>query len=277
VHPRQTQHSIPRRLCPQSLRSGLADGYSWPLPSPATWYWKRTQRARWQSLRAPANERRRDPGIVFLLKTCYMLAPGVSGPTHSLPWLIFARMKAASIIPLAALAAGVLGQTGNVVFEDSDFNVTEALIDIGFNVSAIPELADLVERSSLTACSIAVSLLCFHAPPGSLLESCRILTVASVHFIEYRLWKRKGTLGKLSTLQCVHGCILVSATSSSQSPLCLQALKGVGGVGIGVDLSPYPMSLRREIRWSHLICWRFEHRRRYHSFDGEHECDHGLR
>jgi hypothetical protein len=72
-------------------------------------------------------------------------------------------MKTAYIISLGAIATGVLGQTGAAVFEDSDFNVTEALLDIGFNVSAIPELADLSERSSLKACSIAVSLLSLKA------------------------------------------------------------------------------------------------------------------
>jgi hypothetical protein len=77
-------------------------------------------------------------------------------------------MKAASIISLGTFATGVLGQAGGAVFEDSDFNVTEALVDIGFNVSAIPELADLSERSSLKACSIAVSLVCFQASSGSI-------------------------------------------------------------------------------------------------------------
>jgi len=44
-------------------------------------------------------------------------------------------------------------------FEASDFNVTEALIDQGVNVSALPELAGLVERSSNLACNIAVGRL----------------------------------------------------------------------------------------------------------------------
>ncbi len=41
-------------------------------------------------------------------------------------------------------------------FEPIEFNVTEALLDNGVDVSAIPALAGLVERSSLSACSIAV-------------------------------------------------------------------------------------------------------------------------
>jgi hypothetical protein len=55
-----------------------------------------------------------------------------------------------------AVAAGVTAQD---VFEPVDFNVTEALIDNGVNVSAIPELAGLAVRSLLKGCSIAVRLL----------------------------------------------------------------------------------------------------------------------
>jgi hypothetical protein len=54
----------------------------------------------------------------------------------------------------AALASLVASQA----FETSDFNVTEALLDQGVNVSALPELAGLVERASNLACNIAVSI-----------------------------------------------------------------------------------------------------------------------
>lgn len=67
-------------------------------------------------------------------------------------------MKVTSVVSCGALAASVSGQNGNAFFEGPDFNVTEALIDVGFNVSAIPELADLVDHLSLTACSVAVIL-----------------------------------------------------------------------------------------------------------------------
>ena len=53
---------------------------------------------------------------------------------------------------LAGLAAGAKGQA----FEPADFNVTEALIEQGVNLSALPELASLAERSSNSACQIAV-------------------------------------------------------------------------------------------------------------------------
>ena len=61
-------------------------------------------------------------------------------------------MKLAGIISLNAVAVGAWAST----FEPAEFNVTEALIDNGLNVSAIPELVGLVERSSISACSIAV-------------------------------------------------------------------------------------------------------------------------
>jgi hypothetical protein len=63
-------------------------------------------------------------------------------------------MKAGLLFSLGTCAA-TLAQD---VFEPSDFNVTEALIANGVNVSAIPELAALTEKRSLSSpCSIAVS------------------------------------------------------------------------------------------------------------------------
>ncbi|KAI4660763.1 uncharacterized protein J4E79_005331 [Alternaria viburni] len=55
-----------------------------------------------------------------------------------------------------AVAAGASTQD---VFEPADFNVTEALIDNGINVSTIPALAGLAARSSLKGCSIACNSL----------------------------------------------------------------------------------------------------------------------
>ncbi|CAI9626382.1 unnamed protein product [Alternaria burnsii] len=54
------------------------------------------------------------------------------------------------------VGVGVLAQD---TFEAPDFNVTNALIGNGVNVSAIPELANLVVRSSLSGCSIACDSL----------------------------------------------------------------------------------------------------------------------
>lgn len=61
-----------------------------------------------------------------------------------------------SFFTLGAFAGFAAAQSG--VFEPLDFNITEALIENGVNVSAIPELAQLAERSLLSGCSIAVSL-----------------------------------------------------------------------------------------------------------------------
>jgi hypothetical protein len=62
---------------------------------------------------------------------------------------------ATTFFSAVAFAAGVSAQTGE--FEAPDFNITEALIANGINVSAIPELAPLAERSLFSGCSIAVS------------------------------------------------------------------------------------------------------------------------
>jgi hypothetical protein len=56
---------------------------------------------------------------------------------------------------ILAVSVGVSAQD---TFEAPDFNVTDALISNGVNVSAIPELANLVARSSSSGCSIAVSM-----------------------------------------------------------------------------------------------------------------------
>lgn len=62
---------------------------------------------------------------------------------------------------IVAITYGTVAATATVsaqdIFEAPDFNVTEALIKNGVNVSAIPELAGLAIRSSLSGCSIAVS------------------------------------------------------------------------------------------------------------------------
>ena len=61
------------------------------------------------------------------------------------------------VITLAlGLAASVSAQ--DTSFEASDFNVTDALFAAGVNVTALPELGPLSERSSTVGCSIAVSL-----------------------------------------------------------------------------------------------------------------------
>lgn len=57
------------------------------------------------------------------------------------------------IFVLAPIVVGVLSQ----VFEAPNFYITEALLGIGVNVSAIPELVPFDKRSLLSGCSAAVS------------------------------------------------------------------------------------------------------------------------
>ena len=66
-------------------------------------------------------------------------------------------MKVTQVISIGALTAGALAQSNANTFEKADFNITEALIGNGVDVSAIPELSGLVERTlDLSPCAIAV-------------------------------------------------------------------------------------------------------------------------
>ncbi|KIX97936.1 uncharacterized protein Z520_06014 [Fonsecaea multimorphosa CBS 102226] len=58
-----------------------------------------------------------------------------------------------------SLGSAAFAAAQNNTFEPPDFNVTEALINQGVNVSALPELDSLTKRSSLSACSIACDTL----------------------------------------------------------------------------------------------------------------------
>jgi hypothetical protein len=63
-------------------------------------------------------------------------------------------MKVKSVLFLGAIAGRVSAQDA---FEPSGFNVTEALVENGVDFSALPELAVLVEKRSLSnPCAIAV-------------------------------------------------------------------------------------------------------------------------
>ncbi|KAF2641900.1 FAD-binding domain-containing protein [Massarina eburnea CBS 473.64] len=68
-------------------------------------------------------------------------------------------MRATFVVLLSALLAGGLAQSDAEAFEPANFNVSAALLDIGVHVSAIPELAGLENRSSLSACEIACASL----------------------------------------------------------------------------------------------------------------------
>ncbi|PSN64885.1 FAD-binding domain-containing protein [Corynespora cassiicola Philippines] len=58
-----------------------------------------------------------------------------------------------------ALCALYVGASVQSEFEPKDFNVTNALIENGIDVAAIPDLAGLLERSAANACSIACGSL----------------------------------------------------------------------------------------------------------------------
>jgi hypothetical protein len=57
------------------------------------------------------------------------------------------------LVLLASFVASVASQA----FESADFNVMEALIAQGVNITALPQLSELVERSSDVGCKVAVS------------------------------------------------------------------------------------------------------------------------
>ena len=59
-----------------------------------------------------------------------------------------------TVLPFATLVASAASQS---TFEPADFNITEALFENGVNVSALPDLASLAERASISGCSVAVS------------------------------------------------------------------------------------------------------------------------
>lgn len=58
------------------------------------------------------------------------------------------------LLLLTSYAIAVASQ----IFEDKDFNVTEALISQGVDVSSLPQLDAITERSSDLGCSIAVGV-----------------------------------------------------------------------------------------------------------------------
>ncbi|CAO2647057.1 Nn.00g079790.m01.CDS01 [Neocucurbitaria sp. VM-36] len=65
------------------------------------------------------------------------------------------------ISPVVALGFTPTGIWAQDVFESPNFNVTQALLDNGVNVSAMPDLAGLAERSLSSGCSIACTSLKF--------------------------------------------------------------------------------------------------------------------
>jgi hypothetical protein len=56
---------------------------------------------------------------------------------------------------LGAFSGAAVAQT----FESPDFNVTEGLLDLGIDITELPELTEFVERSAISSCAPVVSSL----------------------------------------------------------------------------------------------------------------------
>ncbi|KAJ4377188.1 hypothetical protein N0V83_000011 [Neocucurbitaria cava] len=65
-------------------------------------------------------------------------------------------MRISSVFALGFMPAGIWAQD---IFEPADFNITQALLKNGVDVSGIPELTGLSERSLSSGCSIACTSL----------------------------------------------------------------------------------------------------------------------
>lgn len=63
-------------------------------------------------------------------------------------------MRISPIAFLGFLQAAIFGQE---LFEPADFNVTQALLDNGVELSALPDEAGHATQSQLIGCSLAVS------------------------------------------------------------------------------------------------------------------------
>lgn len=105
-----------------------------------------------------------------------------------------------TIVPLAVLVAGVVSQG---TFEPADFNITEALLDNGVNVAALPDLSPLVDRASTSGCSTAVSYDNQHC------WLCIVTNQAIVQISQPYLWHRPARDSIGTSLHIFHQLILV--------------------------------------------------------------------
>lgn len=154
------------------------------------------------------------------------------------------------LVSFAALVVSVAGQS---TFEPADFNVTEALLDNGVNVSALPDLAPLVDRASTSGCSAAVSSAA-HDPSSLLFADRDAVQVSRTH-----LWPRQ-TRGPTGVgVHLFHRIVLVCSAARDRASVCLQAQQSARRINCDLDCTPDPMPLRCE-EWRSLCCaWRFEY------------------
>lgn len=163
------------------------------------------------------------------------------------------KMKFNTSLLLAAVGGFAFGQD---TFEPTDFDIENALLDLGVNVSALPELAPLVERSSLAGCSIAVSSATSHLQQQFAYNYPVQLTQASLQLSDH-------LTGHLS-IRPIYYLILVPTTARTRPILYFQAHQTRPSLGPSPNLPPHPMSLRHQIRRPRRLCWRFLNRRRDH-------------
>jgi hypothetical protein len=149
------------------------------------------------------------------------------------------EMRLFSPLLLVASAVSVLAQT----FEPADFNVTEALLDQGVNVSAIPGLLELAERSSTAGCAIAVSPV----DPVSCSGQRRLTLASIVQFSAACLWLQPCCYAGVTSLRCVYELFLVYPSRRGRSLLHLQAIQGCRCFSGSSHLSADPVPVRSEI------------------------------
>lgn len=141
-----------------------------------------------------------------------------------------------------ALAAGVSAQER---FEPLDFNVTEALIDNGINISAIPELGGLVVRSSTKGCSIAVDIYwtLFDRPE---------LILYIVQFAQAHLRRFQSQHYSASNL-------LVSSTEPSRAVLHIYSYRGSRSFDFGVTCATFSVPFCGQERRTRCLSRRLEY------------------
>lgn len=168
-------------------------------------------------------------------------------------------MKLASIISLSAVAVSGLANE----FEPAEFNVTEALIKNGVNISAIPELQGLVQRSSPNACSIAVSLPCHDS------TLCSAADKAKVQSSQFHIRKQQRTISRISRLRGVHKRLLGCSARHRQPLLYLQTGQCPTSLSARSAVPPYAMPICYQGRRPCRLSWILQHRGWHHSGPGE--------
>jgi hypothetical protein len=155
-------------------------------------------------------------------------------------------MKTRVAISLAVLSFAA-GATSQEYSEPSNFSITEALLENGVNVSAIPQLQELEneERSFSDPCAIAVYY--YIHTWVSFVDS------SSVQLAQAFIWKSVAV--ERRRLRCFYNRILVNTGCICRSVVYLQTYEGPGRINSCAFISPHAMP----------VCYQ---RRRPYSFPG---------